>query len=52
MNVLTELMLKSNEFVDYKLTKLSDVDLAFIATNAVGNKNYPYRPEVTINPER
>ena len=52
MNVLTELMLKCNEFVDYKLTKLSDVDLAFIATNAVGNKNYPFRAEVIINPER
>lgn len=52
MNVITELMLKCNEFVDYKNTKLSDVDLAFIATNAVGSKNFPYRPELIINPER
>ena len=52
MNVLTELMLKCNDFVDYKNTKLSDVDLAFIATNAVGSKNFPYRPDLIINPER
>lgn len=52
MNVLTELMLKCNDFVDYKSTKLSDVDLAFIATNAVGAKHYPFRLEVCINPER
>ena len=52
MNVLTELMLKCNEFVDYKNTKLSDVDLAFIATNAAGAKNFPFRPDVIFNPER
>jgi hypothetical protein len=42
MNVLTELMLKCNDFVDYKLTRLSDVDLAFIATNAVGARNFRF----------
>ena len=52
MNVLTELMLKCNDFVDYKYTKLSDVDLAFVATNAFGAKKYPFRAEVVINPER
>ena len=52
MNVLTELMLKCNDFVDYRLTKLSDVDLAFIATNAVGARNFPFKQEEVINPER
>ena len=52
MNILTDIMLRCNEFVDYKYTKLSDVDLAFIATNAVGAKNFPFRPEICINPER
>ena len=52
MNVLTELMLKCNDFVDYKITKLSDVDLAFIATNALGSKHYPFRTDICINPER
>ena len=52
MNILTEIMLKCNEFVDYKNTKLSDVDLAFIATNAAGAKNFPFRQEIIINPER
>ncbi len=52
MNVLTELMLKCNEFVDYKITKLSDVDLAFIATNAVGARNFRFQAEIIINPER
>ena len=52
MNILTELMLRCNEFVDYKNTKLSDVDLAFIATNAAGAKNFPFRQEIIINPER
>ena len=52
MNVMTELMLKCNDLVDYKTIKLSDVDLAFIATNASGNKNFPYRAEECLNPER
>lgn len=52
MNILTELMLKCNGFIDYKLTKLSDVDLAFIATNAVGARNFRYEAETVINPER
>mmetsp|Transcript_12226 Transcript_12226/g.16601 ORF Transcript_12226/g.16601 Transcript_12226/m.16601 type:complete len:95 (+) Transcript_12226:526-810(+) len=51
-NVLTELMLRCNDFVDYRLTKLSDVDLAFIATNASGNKHFPYRADLIVNPER
>lgn len=51
-NVLTELMLRCNEFVDYKLIKLSDVDLAFVATNASGNKHFPFRADLVINPER
>ena len=38
MNVMTEMMLKCNDLVDYKLIALKDVDLAFIATNASGNK--------------
>jgi len=37
-NVLSDIMLRCGDFVDYKLLKLSDVDLAFIATNANGNK--------------
>ena len=52
MNILTELMLKCNGFIDYKLTKLSDVDLTFIATNAVGARNFRYEAETVINPER
>ena len=52
MNILTELMLKCNGFIDYKLTKLSDVDLAFIATNAVGARNFRFEAETVINPER
>ena len=32
--------------------KLSDVDLAFIASNAYGNKKFPYRSDFIINPER
>lgn len=36
MNSMTELMLKCNDLVDYKIIKLSDVDLAFIACNAAG----------------
>ena len=51
-NVLTDLMLHCNEFVDYRLTKLSDVDLAFIATNATGNKQFPFRADIILNPER
>ena len=42
-NVLSDLMLRCNNFVDYKLIKLSDVDLAFIATNAYASKHYPFR---------
>ena len=38
MNSMTELMLKCNDLVDYKNIKLSDIDLAFIATNATGAK--------------
>ena len=34
MNSMTELMLKARDFVDYVNIKLSDVDLAFISTNA------------------
>ena len=52
MNSLSELMLKCNDFVDRKVTSLHDVDLAFITTNAVGAKSFPYRPEEVINPER
>ena len=37
-NILSDTMLRCGDFVDYKVIKLSDVDLAFIATNAVGNK--------------
>ena len=51
-NILSDLLLRCNDFVDYKMTKLSDCDLAFIATNAVGARNFPYRAEVIINPER
>ena len=35
-NSMTEIMLKCNDLVDYKIIKLSDVDLAFIACNAAG----------------
>lgn len=43
MNILTEIMLKCNDFVDYKYIRLSDVDLAFIATNAIGARNFPFK---------
>jgi len=42
-NVMTDLMLKCNDFVDYKIMKLSDIDLAFIATNAIGSKSFPFK---------
>ena len=51
-NVMTDLMLRCNEFVDYRLTKLSDVDLAFIATNAAGSKQFPFRADFILNPDR
>lgn len=51
-NVLTDLMLHCNDFVDYRLTNLSDVDLAVISTNAAGNKQFPFNPDTILNPER
>ena len=45
-------MLRCNDFVDYKIMKISDVDLAFIATNAYGNKKFPFRTDTVLNPER
>ena len=42
-NVLSDLMLRCGDFVDYKLTKLSDCDLAFIASNASAAKQFPFR---------
>lgn len=38
MNIFTELILKCEGLVDYKTTKLSDVDLIFVAVNAQGAK--------------
>ena len=52
MNVLTELMLKCNDFVDYKTIKLSDVDLAVITVNASAARKYRFDPDTCINPER
>ena len=51
-NLLSELLLRCGDFVDYKYIKLSDVDLAFIATNASGSKKFPFRTDEVINPER
>lgn len=34
MNIYTELILKCDGLVDYKTTKLSDVDLIFVGINA------------------
>ena len=51
-NVLSDLMLRCGEFVDYKHTKLSDVDLAFIASNAAASKSFPYKADLVLNPER
>lgn len=51
-NVMTGLMLDSNDFIDYKIMKLSDIDLAFIATNAIGSKSFPFKQEECNNPER
>ena len=42
-NALTDIMLRCGDFVDYKMIKLSDVDLGFIATNAHGNKQFPFK---------
>jgi len=43
-------MLKLGEdIVDYKTLKLSDVDLAFITTNAAGLKKFG---RIATNPER
>ena len=51
-NLLSELLLRCGDFVDYKYIKISDVDLAFIATNASGSKKFPFRTDEVINPER
>ena len=45
-------MLRCGDFVDYKLTKLSDCDLAFIASNASAAKQFPFRTDLILNPER
>ena len=52
MNSMTELMLKARDFVDYQNIKLSDVDLAFISTNAATARVHVSRPEECNNPER
>jgi hypothetical protein len=41
MNLVSEMCLKMAGFVDYKIMKNSDVDLAFITTNTLGNKSHP-----------
>lgn len=51
-NILSDLMLRCGEFVDYRLTKLSDVDLAFIASNAAASKQFPFSADLVLNPER
>lgn len=51
-NVLSDVMLRCSEFVDYKLTKLSDVDLAFIASNATASRQFPFKADLVLNPER
>ena len=51
-NVMNDLVSQCNGLVDYKYIKLSDVDLAFIATNATGTKNFPFKQEECNNPER
>ena len=51
-NLLSDVILHCNDFVDSKAMKLSDVDLAFIASNAYSNKKFPYRSDFIINPER
>ena len=52
MNVITDIMLQCNGFVDYRAIKLSDVDLAAIAINALGSKKFPYHDQKSINPDR
>lgn len=52
MNMISELMLKAKDFVDYTSIKLSDVDLAFISTNAATARVYQFRAEECNNPER
>jgi hypothetical protein len=52
MNMISELMLKARDFVDYSSIKLSDVDLAFISTNAATARVYQFRAEECNNPER
>lgn len=52
MNAISELMLKAKDFVDYQNLKLSDVDLAFIATNAATSRVHPHDAEKCNNPER
>ena len=49
---MTELMLKAKDFVDYQTIKLSDVDLAFITTNAATSRIHQSKPEECNNPER
>ena len=41
MNLISDVCLKMNKFIDYKIMKNSDVDLAFITTNTLGNKAHP-----------
>lgn len=50
MNTTSEIMLKlenkvfDTRFVDYRTMKGSDIDLAFITTNTVGNRKHPQDP--------
>lgn len=52
MNGFTELILRCNDFVDYRNTALKDIDLALVATNATGSKKFPFKTDIVNNPER
>jgi hypothetical protein len=49
---LSELLLRAKDFIDYSTMKLSDVDLAFVTTNAATARFYVHEPDKVNNPER
>lgn len=51
-NVLSTCMMDAKDLIDYTNLKLSDVDLAFIASKAASNRIHENEPERCNNPER
>jgi hypothetical protein len=45
INVFSEIVGNSKDFIDGKTFKISDLDLEFVATNAGIKKNNPRNPE-------